>query len=101
MVDVDRLEVQVLEDLDGVVQPGHDGIAAAERQGAEAQGEDALAVGDAGDLVPGAHRQLIQVGQRRQAWPVYLRYVGHADSGLAIRDARHSSPRPVLSRRRV
>ncbi len=77
VVDVDRVEAQALENGQGVVQPGRDGVAAAEWEGPEVEGEDGLAVGHARGFVAGAHGQLIEVSKRGQARAIELRYAGH------------------------
>ena len=77
MLDVLGLESHPSQDFQRVVQSGRKGVAAAEGQGAEAEREDRLSVGNAGRLVAGGHGELVQVGQGRKTRPVDVRYAGH------------------------
>ena len=72
-----RRVAQRVEDLDGVGQPGGDRVAALERASAEGQVEDRLTVGDPGLDVAGGHRQLVEVGERRQGRAIDVADVRH------------------------
>ena len=72
-----RRVAERVEDLDRVGQPGHDRVAAVERPRPEGQIEDGLAVGDPGIDVAGGHRQLVEVGERRQGRAIDVADVRH------------------------